>query len=596
MLVVIGVGCVRVAERSARALERLLTVRVENGLEVLGIDWAEIRADGLRLKLYGHAPDLFARDLALESARATASIALVVDHTSVSLAPAPPQDPIRVEIMRDESGLTLTGRFYGERMRAQFISALGASVPGLEVHDLTGINAARPGAKWGQELMIAALAAARVPNAYVAMEPGAVEIGGSVRDADHRQAVSMELMALAGDAVRLTLKLHEPLVVAAPYIFLANKDLSGGIRIASCVARSFEEAAKLEAALNRLGIDRGNYRCPTTLGGPTGDWAAAVTAGLEALDQLPAGRFRLEYHTAELEGTPPTTAVELEPALTALAMALPKNYALKGGLRTGVPEGGAVEETAHYWMHFQRREGLVILGGVVPDDSALRVVEIYAAARFGQSKIKPAMTLAGPGVPVDWNAVALVALDALSGVSEGEAELSPGRIAVRGTVADPVAARRLHQLMEGEVPEGYAVESALNVDLPAQVAVMPLTAPRCAKILAAAAKAQPILFAPGSAVFEAGSRKVLDQFSEILRRCDSGQIEIGGHTDSQGSEELNQRLSQARAEAVLDALIARGVTLDRMSARGYGEQQPVATNQSEAGRALNRRIEFHAQD
>ena len=83
---------------------------------------------------------------------------------------------------------------------------------------------------------------------------------------------------------------------------------------------------------------------------------------------------------------------------------------------------------------------------------------------------------------------------------------------------------------------------------------------------------------------------------EILRRCVSGRIEIGGHTDSQGSKGLNQRLSRARAEAVLDALLARGVALDRLAARGYGEEQPVASNETEIGRARNRRIVFTALD
>ena len=69
-------------------------------------------------------------------------------------------------------------------------------------------------------------------------------------------------------------------------------------------------------------------------------------------------------------------------------------------------------------------------------------------------------------------------------------------------------------------------------------------------------------------------------------------MEIGGHTDSQGRESTNQRLSQGRAEAVLDALHARGVPLSRMVAQGYGESRPIADNGDEAGRAANRRIEF----
>lgn len=596
LLMAIGFGCVRLAERSARAVEQLLTDRVEHGLEVLGFDWAEARADGLRVELRGHAPDIFARDLALDSARATASIAMVIDHTSASLAPPVDREPIEVEILRDESGLTMTGRFYGALMRAKMIAALKASAPGVEIHDLTGVNAARPGAGWGAELTIAALAAARVTNAYVLIEPGAVEVVGSVRDAAHREEISMELLALAGDSVRLTLRLRAPLLVVVPFGFAISRDASGGMRLEACAARNAEEEAVLEAALNRLDINLGETRCPAALGGPTGDWVAAAVAGMDALVRLPAGRFRLEYRTADLEGRPPTGIAELEPALAKLAAALPEGYALKGGLRTGTPGEGSAAEAARYWMRFQRDQDVVVLGGTVSDESARRVIETYAAARLGRAAVRPALTLAGPGVPVDWTAAALVAIDALADISEGEAELGPGRILVRGMVAGPAAAWRVHRLMEGEVPQNYTVESALTVDLPALVAVVPLSAARCAVVLGDEVKVRPIEFAPGSAIFEKSSRKVLDRLGEILRRCDSGKIEIGGYTDSQGPEELNQRLSLARAEAVLDALITRGVPLDRLSARGYGEAQPVATNASEAGRTLNRRIEFLALD
>ena len=592
ILVAVGFGCIRLGEHGARALERLLIDRVEQGLVVLEIDWAEVRADGLRLELHGRAPDTFARDLALESARATAPIAVVTDYTSVRLAPPPYREPIRVEMLRDEHGLTLTGRFHGEPMRARLIAALAALAPGLEVHDLTGINAARPGAGWGPELDIAALAAARVPNAYVRIEPGAVRVGGLVRDADHRLAVSMELMALTGDAVRLTLQLREPLVVVAPFVFAVVKDASGGLRLEACAARGAAEQAMLEAALHRLGIVLGEVRCPVALGGPTGDWAGAATAGLAALDLLPAGRFRLTYHRAELEAMAPTGRVELAPARAALTAALPEGYGLPGGPGAGDQGCCPTPSAGRYWIRFSRGPGGLELSGAVPDETARRVIETYAAARFGQAALHPALVLSGASVPAGWEAAALVALDALSGVSEGEVALSPGRIAVSGTVAGPAEAGRLHRMMAGAAPEGYAVASALSIDLPTQMAAVPLSAPRCAVVLGAAVEVSPIAFAPGSAVFESGSGEALDRLGEIFRRCRPGRIEIGGHTDSQGSQGLNQRLSRARAEAVLDALMARGVALDRLAARGYGEEQPVAGNDTEAGRAQNRRIEF----
>jgi OOP family OmpA-OmpF porin len=601
LLAATGAACLHLGERGAMAFERLLLDRVENGLAVLDIDWAQVSADGLRMELRGHAPDLFARDLALESARATASIAVVIDYTTVSLAPPPYREPVAVEILRDERGLTLTGRFYGEEMRSGMIAALAASAPGLEVHDLTGINAARPGKNWGPEPSIAALAAARVPSAYVRFQPGAVQVGGLVRDAAHRDAVSRELLALAGETIQLSLQLREPLVVAVPFALAVYKDASGGMRLEACSARNAEEEAVIEAALNRLAVARGDYSCPAALGGPSGDWAAAAIAGLEALERLPAGRFRLEYHTAELLAVAPADAEALEAALKGLAGALPENYVLMGGFGAGQGQEGVANDVPLYWLRFSSESGVVALGGVVPDEAARRVITTYAAARFGQAALRPALILAaadqdGAREPAGWEAAALVALDALNGVADGVAEVSPGRIGLSGAISDPVAGGELHRLMEGEAPEGYAVTTALRVDLPAQVAAAPLSARRCAVVLGAAVKEMPIVFAPGSAVFEAGSSEALDRLRDIFRRCDSGRIEVGGHTDSQGSQKLNQRLSRARAEAVVDALIARGVPLDRLAAQGYGEGRPVASNETEQGRAMNRRIEFVVTD
>jgi outer membrane protein OmpA-like peptidoglycan-associated protein len=70
-------------------------------------------------------------------------------------------------------------------------------------------------------------------------------------------------------------------------------------------------------------------------------------------------------------------------------------------------------------------------------------------------------------------------------------------------------------------------------------------------------------------------------------------IEVAGHTDSKGSDAYNMKLSQQRAEAVRNFLISRGVAADRLTAKGYGESQPVADNATEEGRFQNRRVELY---
>lgn len=88
------------------------------------------------------------------------------------------------------------------------------------------------------------------------------------------------------------------------------------------------------------------------------------------------------------------------------------------------------------------------------------------------------------------------------------------------------------------------------------------------------------------------SQQTLDAVATVLRRYPDLRIEIGGHTDAVGSDETNDRLSGERAGAVAAYLVASGVAPARLRAAGYGERLPVATNDTETGRALNRRVEF----
>jgi OOP family OmpA-OmpF porin len=103
---------------------------------------------------------------------------------------------------------------------------------------------------------------------------------------------------------------------------------------------------------------------------------------------------------------------------------------------------------------------------------------------------------------------------------------------------------------------------------------------------------QKISFGPGSAEIDAASNGVMDALAKALQNCTAIKLEIGGHTDAQGSAQGNLALSQARAEAVLVALQGRQVDVSAMRAVGYGEGVPIADNGTEAGRETNRRIEF----
>lgn len=101
-----------------------------------------------------------------------------------------------------------------------------------------------------------------------------------------------------------------------------------------------------------------------------------------------------------------------------------------------------------------------------------------------------------------------------------------------------------------------------------------------------------ITFAVDSYALQPGAQATLNEVARTLASYDQTYIDVLGHTDSTGSDAHNQTLSQRRAQSVADYLSSRGVTRARMGIRGYGESQPIATNDSDAGRAQNRRVEI----
>lgn len=101
-----------------------------------------------------------------------------------------------------------------------------------------------------------------------------------------------------------------------------------------------------------------------------------------------------------------------------------------------------------------------------------------------------------------------------------------------------------------------------------------------------------ITFRSGSAELNSASNALLDNLYDIVRRCPGMIVEVGGHTDSDGSDATNLLLSERRAAAVVRYLSAKGIEPARMVTRGYGEALPIVPNTSSADKARNRRIEF----
>lgn len=103
---------------------------------------------------------------------------------------------------------------------------------------------------------------------------------------------------------------------------------------------------------------------------------------------------------------------------------------------------------------------------------------------------------------------------------------------------------------------------------------------------------QQIHFATNKAIIKRESYPILEAVLEVLEKNESIKLQVQGHTDSKGSDAYNMRLSEQRAAAVRKHLVSRGVSVDRLTSQGFGEERPIVDNETPENRALNRRVQF----
>ena len=105
--------------------------------------------------------------------------------------------------------------------------------------------------------------------------------------------------------------------------------------------------------------------------------------------------------------------------------------------------------------------------------------------------------------------------------------------------------------------------------------------------------AKAILFDLGKATIKPQSAETLDNIVKVLNEFKNAKFSVEGYTDSTGNRAKNIKLSEARANSVKDYLVGKGIAADRLSAKGFGPEKPVADNKTKAGREQNRRVEIN---
>ncbi len=227
------------------------------------------------------------------------------------------------------------------------------------------------------------------------------------------------------------------------------------------------------------------------------------------------------------------------------------------------------------------------LSGYVPDNAVHAAVVAAAGRKFFSEKVVDNLK-ASVGAPSGFAATVVPALGALSRLSTGTLVVSDREVKLSGDALYDAAAAEIRSGLSKEFPQGFQYKDDISV----KPAAAPVDGTVCQQLFSELLSKGSIRFEPARASIDPDSAGLLDRLIETALRCPGTNIEIAGHTDTGGDGASNQMLSEKRAQAVADYLVKAGLPPDRFTAVGYGSTQPVATNDTDEGKAQNRRIEF----
>ena len=583
-----GAGLCLAAAVWARNLVEARTLRsIDSGLSQSGHEWTVVQIDGLHVTLSGVAPDEATRFAALSTAGRAAGSARIMDRMEVAhpVAIQPPE--FSIEILRFDSGVSLAGLVPSSMDVESVLKMVREHVDDAPVSELLGTLDFEPADGWHRAVKFGVEALGALPRSKVSITASGVSIHAVAEDADDKRKLERQLRRDAPAGLELVLNISALRPVAAPFTlrFLIDSD---GARFDACSADS--EAARdaiLEAARNAgLGEDA---TCILALGTPSTRWGEAAVAGIGAVAEIGEGTLTMSNADVTLTAKASTPPPRFERVSAELEEALPPVFSLKAILPEEVAQNE--ERRLPEFTATLSPEGHVQLRGKLGSDSTRAAVESLAVAHFGSGQVHSATDLE-QDLPGGWTQRVLAALEAMRFLSNGIVNVTADKVTIAGNAAFEDAQSAITGVLSGKLGVGATYEldvTYVEVSEPQIVLPMP---EECLARVNEAAERKKITFNPSSSTFGDDAAETIDAIADVFRECEGIRVEISGHTDSQGRETMNQRLSQARADAVLNAILARRVLGTGLVAKGYGESQPVADNGTAEGREANRRIEF----
>ena len=581
-----GAVCLVAAGFAVTLIEDTSRTAVLRELDKQSLTWADADTNGLQVFLIGTAPNEAERFKAVSTAGSIVDAARVIDQTEVAdrEAFAPPR--FSIEILRNDSGISLIGLIPETASSKTMREDVAKLVPNEKVSDLLE-SAKYPAPEgWAAAMELGMKALRLLPRSKISIDAGNVSVTAMSDSEAEKRRFEQELIRSASSQVNLAINISAPRPVISPFTlrFIIAAD---GTRFDACSADTEVALDTIVAAARRAGMSAAPD-CRLGLGVPSRQWSRAAALSIDKLSELGGGTVTFADADITLVADEGTDQSLFDRVVGELETGLPEVFALESVLPV-IPDAS---QGPPEFIATLSPEGQVQLRGRVNSELVRDTADSYAKARFGSGEVYTASRI-DESLPRDWSVRVLAAIETLSMLKNGSVTVTPEKVRVFGDTGVPSAKSDITRLLLEKLGDS----KDLSIEVTYKKKLDPVlglpTADECEVQVTEIQSGRKITFEPGSGNLDASAESILDDMAEILIKCpDDMRMEISGYTDSQGREVMNQELSQTRAQAVLTALRERRVLMSRYVAKGYGEENPIGDNSTEAGREANRRIEF----
>ena len=576
------------ATTAVNFVEKISHDQIKKQLLNGGVDWVDVKTIGLQVFLVGDAPDEAGRFNALSLAGTVVDAERLIDQMNIIDNSNIEPPTLKLEIIKNGKDVSVYGFVPENFNKVALINALQRqSGSSGVVREFIEYSSNKADQNWTKSIRFGLSVLEQVNLAQLEITSSIIQGEVVAENLEQKDSLIEKWREDIPKELRQRINIKSPRALITPFSFRATKG-EGLFRLDACSADNKEMASEILKEVAKLSGNK-DLKCEIGLGQPSDSWFDVVLSSLNAISKTDEGSVTIINDEISFVVQKMGLKQEFQNVLQILENAVPNDYLVNGKLISNMDEEGNLGGTVVLTLS---PEGLFQMNGKVRFKTTRATLTSLAEAKFGKDFVNNKLKI-DTSMPKDWSDLVMYGIESMSLLKNGFISINNSEVSVSGEANKPNIAVKIAQTFYGNLASNQSLKTKISyVEPPKIIEPKGPTDEECLDGVDGLLVERKITFEPSSDRINLDGQQLLDEIADVLRECDELSLEIAGHTDSQGREEMNLQLSQSRATAVLIELQRRKVLTTNYVAKGYGELQPIADNDTEEGRETNRRIEF----